>query len=114
MDVESGVDGNISGPYMIIDPGMEKSVLEISGLAPNEASVADSVHITLVPTERLRIDNIDSANDLKVAFDNTGPERTIEPGGFFEQRGRFTDVYLRGVGGTSVFLIQMVLWDFPD
>ncbi len=104
----------MSGPYMVIDPSGDKSVLEIAGVAPAGASVADSVHITLVPTERIRIDNVDGSNDLYLALDDTGPERILEPGQFFEQRGRFTDIYVRGPGFETNFLLQMVLWEFPD
>ena len=114
VDVAGGVDGAISGPVMAIDPIGQKSVLEISGTAPNGAAVANSIHLTLPPTLRIRIDNVNgAATSLKMALDNTGPERTIAQNGSFSQEGRFTDLYLRGDGATCDFLLQMVLWELP-
>jgi len=114
VDVASGVDVATSAVFMAIDPMGQKSVLEIAGTAPNEAALADSVHLTLPSTLRIRIDNVNGvATDLKMALDNTGPERTIAQSTNFSQEGRFTDLYLRGSGATCDFLLQMVLWELP-
>jgi hypothetical protein len=115
VDISGGVDVATSDPLMVVDPQGAKSVLEIAGTAPNGATVADSVHLRLPSTLKIRVDNVNAAAvDLKMATDNTGPERTIEQDQYFAQEGRFTDIYLRGQGGTCSFLLQVAVYEFPS
>jgi len=119
VEVSGGVDGTITGPYIIGAGGgsggsgsTDPYVFEASGTAPNAATIAGSVKIILPSgVTRLRADNVDIGGiPLWIAFDAAGPEREIAANnGYFEFEGAFSEIYLRGEGGTCDFLLLVAV-----
>jgi hypothetical protein len=82
-------------------------VYAIEGTAPNEAAIADSIHIKIPSCARLRLTSL--ADDFYVALHADGPEFIVDTTHPFEYEGRISDLYVRGNGSDVDFQLLITV-----
>lgn len=110
VDVAAGIDTTVSDIYIATEkPRGNTHQYQFAGIAPVGAALANSIKINLPASSYFTIENTDGANNLAVAYNIGGSENILIPGETQQIVGSVSRIWIRGLGGTADFKIELVL-----
>ena len=107
-DLDGGSPVATSDVYLAMEPASGSHHFWLmTGTSPAGAALANSTKIVLPPSVEFAIVNTDGSNDLIVAFNENGPEKTLGTGDTLAIEGRVSKIWMRGDGGTADFELRI-------
>lgn len=100
-----------SAPTLVPPPFVGNEQVGFNSTAPSGSDITDSLRIDLPRLmSNFRVRNLDTSNDLYVAFQEGGPEVVVPAVGGYQESigfdGNVSSLWVRGSGGSSKFSAQ--------